>query len=181
MHGPSGAGKSWLAERLVPALGAVRVRSDLERKRLVAPQARHAPHGVREAGLYSAAMNEATYARLNEWATAALAGRWSLILDATFLEAGRRDACRSLAERLAADLLLVDCVADRATLRARVVQRAVVGKDVSDADAAVLEAQLESGTALRADELQNTVRIDTRDADAVEHVRRRALALQAAA
>ena len=33
MHGASGSGKSWLSEHLVPTLRAVRVRSDLERKR----------------------------------------------------------------------------------------------------------------------------------------------------
>ena len=34
MHGASVSGKSWLSGHLMPALQAVRVRSDLERKRL---------------------------------------------------------------------------------------------------------------------------------------------------
>ena len=38
MHGPSGSGKSSLSERLVVQLGAVRIRSDLERKRLAGSQ-----------------------------------------------------------------------------------------------------------------------------------------------
>ena len=34
MHGVSGSGKSWMSERLIPQLGAIRIRSDAERKRL---------------------------------------------------------------------------------------------------------------------------------------------------
>ena len=68
MHGVTASGKSWLSERLVSAIHALRIRSDLERKRLqgIAPLARRT-FGVGE-GAYSAASTQKTYERLLELA-----------------------------------------------------------------------------------------------------------------
>src|SRR6185295_10576983 len=53
MHGVSGSGKSWLSRQLVPELLAIRIRSDLERKRMAGmrPLQSAAAH-VRE-GIYA--------------------------------------------------------------------------------------------------------------------------------
>lgn len=167
MHGPSGSGKSWFSERLVPLLGTVRVRSDRERKRQAAAR-------------YSAEAQASTYARLRDCADAALDGGWDVILDATFLDGGQRAACRTLAARYGARLLIVDCAADVDTLSERVARRQREGRDPSDASREVLARQLAGGTALDAMELGAALRVDTRDPTAVERVRSRVAALRAA-
>ena len=64
MCGVSGSGKSWIAERLVQCLEGVRIRSDVERKRManIAPQAR-SDSGV-DSGLYAADRSDALYEHL---------------------------------------------------------------------------------------------------------------------
>ncbi len=119
-----------------------------------------------------------TYARLYECADAALDGGWNVILDATFLDAGQRDACRELIARRGARLLIVDCVADADTLAERVARREREGRDPSDASREVLARQLEAGTSLDEAEQGDAVRVDTRDPAALERVRRRVTAAQ---
>lgn len=161
MHGVSGSGKSWFSERLVPALHAVRIRSDLERKRPAAIAPPAAPvHGVGQ-GNYTIASIDRTYRRLAECAEYALAGGCSVIVDATFLERAHRDLFRTLARRYRCGYLIVSCTADAATLGARVDLRAQGGTDPSEADRAVLDHQLRSQQPLSADELLDTVSIDT--------------------
>jgi uncharacterized protein len=145
--GYSGSGKSRLAARLAARLPAIWVRSDLERKRLHGLNASApAPAGVGE-GLYSADSSERTYARLAEIADTALSAGCSVIVDAAFLEAARRDRFVELGLAAGARPAVLVCEAPPAILRARVAARR---SDPSDADLAVLEAQLarpaESGT-----------------------------------
>src|SRR5690606_32855707 len=61
-HGVSAVGKSQVALRLVEALGVVRLRSDVERKRLYGKQP-SAAEGELDSGIYSAEAGEATYRR----------------------------------------------------------------------------------------------------------------------
>ena len=86
--GPSGAGKTWLAKRLAPRLGALHLRSDVERKRAagLAPTERAGADPGR--GLYGSSITAVTYARLLRAAEDVLAGGWDVIVDATF---GRRE------------------------------------------------------------------------------------------
>src|SRR5438874_6128528 len=61
-HGLSGSGKTTLSQALLETIGAVRVRSDVERKRLHEADA-GGRHGIDE-GLYANAITEATYRHL---------------------------------------------------------------------------------------------------------------------
>lgn len=99
MWGLSGSGKSWLSTRLADRLPAIRVRSDVERKRLFASRRRHGPDAFGE-GLYSADASDATYERLLDLAGTVLETGFTAIVDASFLDARRRVAFRRLAERL---------------------------------------------------------------------------------
>jgi len=85
MHGVSGSGKSWMSEKLVPRLGAIRIRSDVERKRLadVSPSLLKENDGYEE-GLYTPALSHRTYARLLECADGCLKGGFDTIVDAAF-------------------------------------------------------------------------------------------------
>ncbi|MEX1994512.1 MAG: AAA family ATPase [Steroidobacteraceae bacterium] len=160
MHGVTASGKSWLSERLIGEIPAVRVRSDLERKRLagVAALATRG-FGVGE-GDYSELATQATYDRLLACAEAALDGPCSVIIDAAFLDRRHRDAFRALAQRKNRPFLLVSCFADSAVLASRLDARAGSGADPSEATHAVLSRQLRDTQPLGADEAVQSLEFD---------------------
>ncbi len=143
-YGLSGSGKSTRARRLVGERGFVRLRSDVERKRLFGldPLARSGS-GI-GTGLYSAEATERTYRRLLEQARTALAAGYSAVVDASFLEAERRRPFRALAEEIGCRFRILHVRADEQTLRQRLRSRAAQGGDPSEADEAVLDEQLRS-------------------------------------
>jgi len=150
MHGFSGSGKTRLGDALATGLPAVRLRSDLERRRQSAT-----------AGRYGAAGRDATYARLLELAEAVLAGGENAVIDATFLSRGQRERFAALAARLGVPRLIVDCVAPRRVLERRIVRRARAGADASEADLAVLAGQIESAEPLTPAERAGALELDT--------------------
>ena len=165
-HGFSGSGKSTGAQSLVEAAGAIRLRADVERKRLagLAPQDRAgAAPGAGDAAqdgpaLYTPAMTATTYACIAQLAEPVLQSGRHAILDATFLQRGQRDAARKLAARLGVPCVILDFVADTELLRQRLRDRARLNLDPSDADEAVLAAQMHSDEPLQADEQALMVR-----------------------
>ncbi|MFA7667531.1 MAG: AAA family ATPase [Burkholderiaceae bacterium] len=161
-HGLSGSGKSHYAARFVETHGALRLRSDVIRKRLfgLTPQARSADR--HPAGIYGADDTARTYARLLELADLALADDWPVIVDASFLRAAQRRPFRELASARGLSFGIVDCRAPLDVLRARIVARAAAGKDPSEADPAVLEWQLDRDEPFDADEAPFVLPVDTR-------------------
>ncbi|NIS91282.1 MAG: AAA family ATPase [Woeseiaceae bacterium] len=163
MTGYSGSGKSWLSERLVPGLAAIRLRSDLERKRLagLSPTA-DSDSGI-ESGIYDRASTAAVYDRLLETAGELLHAGLNVIVDASFLSASHRRLARRTAVRSGANFALVSTVASETELRKRLERR---GKDpsVSEAGIAVLRHQLGSSDPLAVDETGATITVDTEGA-----------------
>jgi len=160
-HGLSGSGKTTVTTGLVGRLPAIRVRSDLERKRL---------HGFRPGersgsgtggGIYTASASDATYAALAAAAGTALGAGLNVIVDAAFLEQKRRRAFAELAEREGAGFAVIDCGASGAELRERVAKRHASGSDASEAGLAVLEHQLEHSEPIGDDEPGQVISIDT--------------------
>ncbi len=137
--GLSGSGKSRLARALLvhlPALpGAVHIRSDGIRKRLFG----RLPEERLPDAAYSRAWHRRTYARLCRDVRRALAAGWPVVADATFMDANSRARIAALADRLGVPFTGLWLEAPAAVLRARIRGR---GADASDADLAVLEAQL---------------------------------------
>ncbi len=161
MHGVTGSGKSHLSEALVAVLGAVRIRSDLERKRLEGvAAAAHRSQGV-GARPYTPGMNHRTYERVLACAEAVLDAGLPAIVDASFLDRRRRDAAHALARRRSATFLILDCRADEATLRLRLRQRMERGLDASEATPAVLDSQLAAYRPLDDDERPHSLSLDT--------------------
>ena len=138
-HGLPGSGKSVAALALLEAAGAIRVRSDVERKRLFGLEAEAASQGRVRGGIYTAAATARTYARLREVAAIALDAGWPTIVDAAFLRHGERADFAALAAATRVPFSIVDCRAPRPLLRARIAQRSARGDDPSEADLAVLE------------------------------------------
>jgi aminoglycoside phosphotransferase family enzyme/predicted kinase len=144
MHGLSGSGKTTVSQALLERIGAVRLRSDVERKRLHGLPATARGESAPGAGLYDTAAGARTYERLADLAAATLGAGYPVIADAAFLRRGERHRFRDLAARLGAEFLIVSCGAADAVLRQRIAHRAALANDSSDADIAVLEHQLRS-------------------------------------
>jgi aminoglycoside phosphotransferase family enzyme/predicted kinase len=142
MYGFSGSGKTYISGKLVTAMPAIRVRSDLERKRLHGlPRHQHSKSGI-ESGLYSGAATERTYMILARHCETGLRTGFNMIADAAFLNREWRSRFLDLALRLGARATIMECSAPLKTLQARIRQRAAEGLDESDADLAVLEYQM---------------------------------------
>ncbi|WP_084544668.1 AAA family ATPase [Derxia gummosa] len=176
-HGLSGSGKSRLALQLVERTGAIRLRSDVERKRLfgLAADARSQASAALAAagGIYTPDATRATFDRLGALAGGLLDAGWPVVIDAACLRRAERDAFRAIAVARGLPSLILDCDADPAVLRERIAMRAAAGGDPSEADAAVLARQQATREPLGADEAARAIRVDTGapvDADAIARV-----------
>ncbi len=144
MHGLPGSGKTHVSQRLLEQHGAIRLRADVERKRLF---------GIgmldnsRDAGvdIYTAGAGRRTYARLLSRAAFTLRAGYPVILDAAHLHRHQRDAAHALAKRLGAGFTIASCEAPMDVLRQRVRERR---GDASEADLAVLEMLAGAGQPL---------------------------------
>ncbi len=160
-HGLSGAGKTVLTQALLEQMGAIRVRSDIERKRLFGLDAEARSAGEIERGLYQPDATLRTYDRLQTLAQDILAAGFPVIVDATFLKQAQRDAFRALADARGVPFIVLDCRAPEAVLRARVSARGIKRKDASEADLGVLEHQLRAREPLTRREAACTIAVDT--------------------
>ena len=159
-RGPSGVGKTHITERLLAPLRAVRIRSDIERRRLFGMPLDAPTDRARRDVIYGPQASRRTYQRMTDAAGALLAAGVSVILDATFLDRRQRDAARQTAAAVHRPCVLVDLHADEKTLRDRVASRARARRDASEADDRVLRQQLAHLTPLPDDELATAVRVD---------------------
>jgi aminoglycoside phosphotransferase family enzyme/predicted kinase len=138
-QGVSGSGKSHVSERLPDFLPAVRLRSDVERKRILGVD----PHSEATArGAYSSELTLKTYARLESLADTVVGAGYVAVVDATFLKRAQRDRFRALAESLRVPFVIIDCDAPLEVLRDRIIGRWGQAGNVSDADLVVLDTQL---------------------------------------
>jgi uncharacterized protein len=160
-HGLSGSGKTMVSQSLVNAGGAVRVRSDIERKRLfgLAPSARSG--SPLDAGLYSPDAGRRTYDRLAELAGMILDAGYPSIVDGACLKREQRDRLRAVADRRGFPCVILDVQAPEALVRERIRRREQEGADASEAGLDVLERQIAGREPLGPDEEAGVVRVRT--------------------
>lgn len=147
-HGLPGSGKTRASQRWLEAHGAIRLRSDVERKRL---------HGLgmledsRRAGLdlYGPETTRRTYRHLFERADQALRAGYPVVLDAAFLRREERGYARALATAHGCAFTILDCRAPRAELERRLRARR---DDASEADTGVLARLADAAEPLEAAE-----------------------------
>jgi len=161
-HGVSGSGKSLGTERLMEDLGAIRVRSDVERKRLAGLDRLETSGSDKRDEMYSAEFSKRTYERLAGCAEAILKAGFPVILDATFLKKEQREMLRNSADDLDVPFQLLDFQASEAELRRRLLARE---NDPSEAGLDVLNKQLEDREELTAAEQALAISIDTEQSD----------------
>ncbi len=159
-HGLSGSGKTTLSQSLLERMGAVRIRTDLERKRLSGVPAMVRSGSALGAGLYAEDANRATYRRVCDLARGVVAAGKVAVLDGTFLRRWQRDLARALAAELEVPFVVIAFDARVSTLRRRIEERARDGIDASEADLAVLDHQLRTQDPLAPDEQSSIVDYD---------------------
>ncbi len=164
-HGVSAVGKSHVATRLVEALGAIRLRSDVERKRLFGDSK----------DLYADDVSVATYQRLHELAEVILKAGFPVVIDATYLKLAQREAAAHVAQATGSPFLILDCSAPQAVIEGWLKQRQAQNEDPSDATLEVIARQQASREALTADELLISKHVETNVSsdmdDLVTHIR----------
>lgn len=154
-HGLSGCGKTTLSQSMVQEHGLIRLRSDIERKRLAGLTAISSSGSGIASGLYSPDASRRTYEHLATQADGLLGAGWPVIIDAAFLARWQRDLFSTLAQRRALPFHILDIQSDHATLRERIVRRTALGQDASEADLRVLDHQIATAEPLDLDELVN--------------------------
>jgi len=157
-RGLSGSGKTTITQPLLEQLPAIRIRSDVERKRLYGLSAEQSAHAAPSEGIYSTEATSHTYHQLWALAGELLEAGYNVIVDATFISRRQREPFRRLATERHIGFVLLDLMATPSVLRQRLIQRT---GDASDADLTVLSHQLESYGPLDEDEQQKAICIDT--------------------
>lgn len=141
--GLSGSGKTTRSSALLradPRAATLRLRSDVERKRLFRLHALADSRSTADAGIYTADATRRTYAHLADTAASLLAAGWSVIIDAAFLRRDERHAFQALAAAHGARFAILACTAPLDELRHRLQTRR---GDASEATVAILEKQLD--------------------------------------
>ena len=171
-HGLAGSGKTTYGQAIVERLGAIRLRSDVERKRLANLDASARTGPALAAGLYAEEGTRRTYERLARLAGAALAAGFVTLVDATFLKRWQRELLREVAHVRGVPLRILSLAAPEELLRQRIAARGRAGTDASEATAEVLAWQIRSQEPLGEDELACTIRLDAEHASGEAAVRR---------
>jgi aminoglycoside phosphotransferase family enzyme/predicted kinase len=160
-HGVCGSGKTSGTEPLVDQKGMIRLRSDIERKRLFGYKPLDWTISTIGEGPYSLTATRRTYDRLAELASAVVRAGFSAIVDATFLERRHRDLFRQTARQLGVPFRILEFRASQDTLRERIASRYQKRESASEAGLAVLSHQLQTQQPLANDEHQEVISVDT--------------------
>jgi aminoglycoside phosphotransferase family enzyme/predicted kinase len=157
-RGMSASGKSTLTQPLLESIGAIRIRSDVERKRLFGLRPGDQSREDIDQGIYSVEAGVQTYDKLRRLAADILAAGFPVIVDAAFLKSQQRVPFKQLADQMQVAFVILEFTASADTLRQRIGARS---GDVSDADLSVLEHQLMTTQPLDDSELRYRVEVDT--------------------
>ena len=160
MHGFSGSGKSTLAAQLAQTLGAIRIRSDVERKRLHGLSAAARTRSRIASDLYGPDATLATYARLAEAAKVVAASGFTAIVDAAFLLRSQRAGLQMAAANAGVPIAVIHVTVPESVLRARIAQRMAKALDASEASLQVLDHQIATAEKIRDEEELPVVSLD---------------------
>jgi aminoglycoside phosphotransferase family enzyme/predicted kinase len=159
-HGLSGSGKTTLSQNLVDGEGYIRIRSDVERKRLFGLKAQDKTESAMDAGIYTPSASQKTYAQLAELAETIIMAGYSVVVDATFLKRAQRAVFQQLAQQHQIAFRILHCSGTEEELKARIRQRQREDRDASEADIQVLEKQLQTVEPLTVEEQPYSFHLD---------------------
>jgi hypothetical protein len=158
MHGFSGSGKTYASQRLVEAKGMIRLRSDVERKRLHGLSSMAGSRSGLNERLYHESSTQKTFDHLEQLAALLLQAGFGVIVDATFLRQSLRKQFIGLAERQQVAVTIVDMDVPPEICRERILNRQQHGRDASEATIDVLDRQLAAADPLTPKELAITIK-----------------------
>lgn len=170
MHGLSGSGKTTLSQHLLEQLGIIRLRSDVERKRLFGLKPEERSGQDRIAEIYGADATQATYARLRELAKSLLDAGFPVIVDATFLQRQDRTSFFQLAQPQGIPFFILHIETPEQESRQRLLDRERGGLDASDANLSVWKTQDRNQEPLDNEERPFVLKIDSTNPDHVSLV-----------
>ncbi len=130
--GLMGTGKTTLAETLAREQGFAHLSSDVTRKRLAGMEPQERRHVAFGADIYGPESTARTYQALLEEAAALLDQGRSVVVDASFREAGERQKFLTLARGKGVPFLFALCEAEDAVVRRRLTERVQQGAGASD-------------------------------------------------
>ncbi|MGE0796181.1 MAG: AAA family ATPase [Microbacteriaceae bacterium] len=149
--GLPGTGKSTVAAGLAARLGAPGLRSDEIRKELLGVDRSSRATASYGTGAYDAATTAATYDAMLGRAAALLRGGESVVLDATWMDAGLRQRAGAVALDTVADLTEIRCVLPPDVAADRMRARLSDGQDPSDATPEIAATMAEADDGWRGD------------------------------
>lgn len=155
-HGLPGSGKTTFAQAALEQLQAIRIRSDVERKRLFGLAAL-GDSRAHVGDIYHAEATTQTYARLHDLALELLTAGFPVIVDAAFLKREEREHFRMLADELSVPFAIASLKASSETMQSRIVKRQSESSDASEADLGVLKLLQEKEEMLAPQEQAYTV------------------------
>lgn len=161
-YGVTCSGKSSISKKIAKHFGAIRVRSDIERKRLFGyhMEAKTAAEQIQT--LYNPEATQRVYQRLLQLCQISLAAGYAVIADATFLKQSFRQPFITLANQLHTPSIILHTYASSDILKEWIVKRlAAHPNEPSEATVAVLEQQLAQIEKLDESEAKRTLRINT--------------------
>ena len=164
MHGISGTGKTTVSSRMLQALDAIRVRSDIERKRMIRT---HHP-STSPVDTYRPAVTQATYERLAQVAERLLEAKCPVIVDATFLRQQHRLKFFRMAQRLDVPFCILNVTAPESVRSQRIEARQQEGRDASEATVAVMQRQVQQDEPFAPDERDFVISVDSTNDDSVQ-------------
>ncbi|MGW0771133.1 bifunctional aminoglycoside phosphotransferase/ATP-binding protein [Streptomyces sp. NPDC002676] len=138
--GLPGSGKSTLSGALADRLGVTLLSSDRLRKELAGIPAEQSAVARYGEGLYTPEWTARTYGALLDRAAALLSAGESVVLDATWSDAGQRQAALRVADRTSADLVALHCHVPGDVSAARLSTRAPGASDAGPEIAAAMAA-----------------------------------------
>jgi aminoglycoside phosphotransferase family enzyme/predicted kinase len=156
-QGLPGCGKSTFALIALERLGAIRIRSDVERKRLFGLTALADSKAQAGLDIYSEDATRRTYARLQELARIVISAGFTVIVDAAFVLHAERKGFRALAQEQGVPFVIASLHTDAALLAERIALRGRRGTDASEADVSVMQKLLDVQEPLRDEELSAAV------------------------
>lgn len=141
-YGISGSGKSTVSQRWMMEHAAVRLRSDVERKRLhQLPPFEPTPEAMKPL-VYTSEKTQQTFERLYQLAVRLLSAKIPVVIDATFLRHQERVPFQELANQLDIPFHILEApTPSDEVLENRLIQRACLGNEASDASFKIALAQ----------------------------------------
>ena len=130
-HGLPGSGKTTFSQVALERLQAIRIRSDVERKRMFELDPLADSRASTGVDLYSAAITQRTYAHLLALTRMLVAAGYTVIVDAAFILQAEREPFYQLAEELSIPFAIASIQASYETLHARIKQRLQAANDAS--------------------------------------------------